>query len=203
MPRPPTAPVPRIGVLGGSFDPVHIGHLAVAVAARAALHLDQVLLVVANDPWQKSGERTVTPAEDRLALVEAAVVDLEGVTASRLEIDRGGPSYTVDTLRALRCRFPGSPLYLVVGADVAAHLDTWHRAGELPALATLVVVERAGGPAVPDPAGWAVVHLPVPRLDVSSRDLRRRLAAGEPVDVLMPPAVIRRIAERGLYAGGR
>lgn len=203
MPRPPTAPVPRIGVLGGSFDPVHIGHLAVAVAARSVLDLDEVLLVVANDPWQKSGERPVTPAEDRLALVEAAVAELDGVTASRLEIDRGGPSYTIDTLHQLHCQRPGSHLYLVVGADVAANLGTWHRAPELPGLATLVVAERAGGPAAPEPAGWSVVHLPVPRLDVSSRDLRRRLASGDPVDVLVPPAVIRRIAERGLYAGGR
>jgi nicotinate-nucleotide adenylyltransferase len=190
-------------VLGGSFDPVHIGHLAVAVAARAALGLDRVLLVVANDPWQKSADRQVAPAEERLALVEAAVAGLDGVVASRLEIDRGGPSYTADTLSELRCRWPGSPLFLVVGADVATQLDTWHRADELPGLATLVVAERAGGPAGPEPPGWTVVHLPVPRLDVSSSDLRRRLATGEPVDVLMPPAVIRRIAERGLYAVGR
>lgn len=201
--RPPTAPAPRIGVLGGSFDPVHIGHLAVAVAARHALHLDQVLLVVANDPWQKSGDRPITPAEERFALVEAAVVDLEGIAASRIEIDRGGPSYTIDTLHDLRGRWPGSPLHVVVGADVAASLGTWHRSAELPAMATLVVAERAGGPAGPEPPGWTVVHLPVPRLDVSSSDLRRRLAAGEPVDVLVPPAVIRRMAEHGLYAVGR
>ena len=204
MPDPTAVDQPRIGVLGGSFDPVHIGHLAVAVTARWALQLDRVLLVVANDPWQKTGARPITPAEDRLAVVAAATEGLTGVEASGVEIDRGGPSYTVDTLSALRQRWPGSALFLIVGTDVAAGLDTWHRAGELPELATLVVAERAGSPPAPDPGGdWRVVHLAVPGLDVSSSDLRRRLAAGEPVDVLVPAAAIRCMTERGLYAVGR
>lgn len=204
MPAPPAATRPRVGVLGGSFDPVHIGHLAVAVTARWALDLDRVLLVVANDPWQKTGTRPITPAEDRLAVVQAAVEGLDGLEASRVEIDRGGPSYTVDTLLELRQQWPGAELFLVVGTDVAAGLHTWHRSTDLPELATLVVAERAGAaPAPPPPGPWRVVRLPVPALDVSSSDLRERLARGAPVDVLVPPAAIRCIADRGLYAGGR
>lgn len=190
-------------MLGGTFDPVHIGHLAVAVAARWSLGLNRVLLVVANDPWQKTSEHPITGAADRLAMVAAATADLEGIEASSIEIDRGGPSYTVDTLAELHRRRPDSRLFLIVGADVAAHLATWHRAGDLPGLATLVVAERAGSPGVPDPPGWEVVHLPVPALGVSSSDLRWRLATGQPVDVLVPAAAIRCIVERGLYAGGR
>ncbi len=194
---------PRVGVLGGTFDPVHVGHLVVAQEARFALGLDRVLLVVANDPWQKTAQAPVTPAEDRLAVVQAAVDGVEGVEACRIEIDRGGPSYTVDTLQELQAAEPGAELYLIVGADVVPSLPTWHRADELPALATLVVARRAGTADVGDPAGWRVVHLPVPRLEVSSRDLRSRLAAGRPVGFLVPAAAIRCISSRGLYAGSR
>lgn len=203
MPRAAAAPGPRIGVLGGSFDPVHIGHLAVAVAARWALRLDRLLMVVANDPWQKSAERPVTPAEDRLAVLAAAVEGLVGVEASRLEIDRGGPSYTVDTLTELHRQWPAAQLFLVVGADVVPDLATWHRSADLPGMATLVVAERAGRRSAAGPPGWSTVHLPVPALDVSSSDLRRRLAAGEPIDVLVPAAAVRCIAVRALYAGER
>jgi len=182
----------RIGLFGGTFDPVHIGHLAVAVAARHALTLDRMLLVVANVPWQKAGTRPITPAEDRFAVVAAAVADIEGVEASRIELDRGGPSYTVDTLEALA----GHELYLVLGADAAANMHTWVRADEVPALADVVVVPRPG---VAAPAG--VRTLAVPHLDVSSSDLRARVGDGRPLDVLVPPAALRVIRERGLYAG--
>ncbi|MBW3668620.1 MAG: nicotinate-nucleotide adenylyltransferase [Actinobacteria bacterium] len=185
----------RIGVFGGTFDPVHIGHLAVAVAARHALALDRVLLVVANVPWQKAGTRPLTPAEDRYAVVDAAVADLDGIEASRIELDRGGPSYTVETLEALRA--DGHPdLFLVLGADAAANLHTWVRADDVPALAELVVVPRPGSA---PPAGMRT--LDVPHLDVSSSDLRARVVDGRPLDVLVPAAALRLIRERGLYAG--
>lgn len=193
--------VPSIGVLGGTFDPVHIGHLVVAVEARYQLGLDRVLLVVANDPWQKRGSRTMTPAADRLAMTRAAVEGLVGIEVSSLEVDRGGPSYMVDTLTTLRSLYPGTQLLLIVGADVAAQLDTWDRATELPALASLVVACRDGAPAEVVPPGWTVVNLPVPRLDVSSSELRERLRGGRPVDFLVPEAVMRCIEQRGLYAG--
>lgn len=189
----------RLGVLGGTFDPVHIGHLSAAVEVRHALALERVLLVVANVPWQKAGDRVLTPAEDRLAVVAAAVHDLDGVEASRIEIDRGGESYTADTLEALQG--DGHELFLIVGSDVAGSLHTWKRHEELPALATLVVVERPGAPPCPDPPGWRVKHVAVPALDVSSRDLRARVQDGRPLDVLVPTAALRVIRERGLYAG--
>ncbi len=197
----PRIGVPRIGVLGGTFDPVHIGHLVVAVEARHQLGLDRVLLVVANDPWQKRGSRAMTPAADRLAMTRAAVEGLAGIEVSSLEVDRGGPSYMVDTLTSLRSQYPGTQLLLIVGADVAAQMGTWDRATELPALASLVVACRGGAPAGTVPPGWTVVDLPVPRLDVSSSELRERLREGRPVDFLVPEAAMRCIEQRGLYAG--
>jgi nicotinate-nucleotide adenylyltransferase len=190
----------RLGVLGGTFDPVHIGHLAVAGAVRHALALDRVLLVVANLPWQKVGERVLTPAEDRWAMAVAAADGIDGVEASRIEIDRGGESYTVETLESLRA--DGHDLFLIVGSDVAGALDTWKRHEDLPDLATLVVVERPGAGSAPDPPGWKVERVTVPALDVSSSDLRTRARHGRPLDVLVPPAALHVIRERGLYAGG-
>ena len=192
---------PRIGILGGTFDPVHIGHLAAAVEVRAALALDRMLLVVANVPWQKIGARTVTPAEDRFAVVEAAVADVEGLEASRVELDRGGPSYMADTAAELAAEHPGAELFLVVGSDLVAELHTWERVDDLTRMVRLVVVTRPGAaPSLPPPP-WDAVAVTVPALDVSSRDLRARAAAGRPLDVLVPPAALRRIKERGLYAG--
>ncbi|HEY6531028.1 MAG TPA: nicotinate-nucleotide adenylyltransferase [Acidimicrobiales bacterium] len=189
----------RCGVLGGTFDPPHIGHMLAAVNVRQALDLDEVLLVVANDPWQKSGERPVTPAEDRLAMVTAAAAGLEGIVASDLELRRGGPSYTVDTLRELGERDPGGARFLVLGADAAGGLLSWERAEELPSLATLVLVDRPGVACPPPPAGWPFVRVEIPRVEVSSTDVRARVADGRPLDFLLPPGVVTCIRERRLY----
>lgn len=193
----------RIGIFGGTFDPVHAGHLVAALEARQELGLDRVLLVVANDPWQKSESRAVTPAEDRFAVVEAAVAGIEGLEASRIEIERGGPSYTIDTVRQLGAMHPAAELFLVVGADVAGELGSWHRGEELAGAVTLVVVERGGVATGGDPEGWHVVRLRIPLLEISSSDLRRRLAEGRTVAFLVPEAAIRCITQRGLYASGR
>ena len=134
----------RVGIFGGTFDPIHVGHLVAAVNAKDALGLDRVLLVVANVPWQKADLRAVSSAEDRLALVDAAVGDVPGLEASRLEIDRGGESYTADTLSELRQSGPNDELFLIVGWDVAGDLATWERHEEIQRLATLVVVNRPG-----------------------------------------------------------
>jgi nicotinate-nucleotide adenylyltransferase len=194
----------RVGVLGGTFDPVHIGHLVTAMEVRSALRLDVVLLVVANLPWQKVGAREITPAADRLAVVEAAVAGVVGIEASAVEIDRGGTTYTADTLAALADAEPDIELFLVVGADVAGELHTWKRIGELQRGATLVVVGRPGAAAPAAAAlregGWRVEEVPVPALDVSSTDLRARVATGRPIDFLVPAAAVREIRERGLYA---
>src|SRR5205823_1134953 len=113
----------KIGVYGGTFDPVHIGHMAVAVNVRHVLHLDRLLMVVANVPWQKAGGREVSPSDDRLAMVEAAVEGLSGVEASPIELDRGGSSYTADTLATLSEMHPGAEVFCVVGDDVAAKIE--------------------------------------------------------------------------------
>jgi nicotinate-nucleotide adenylyltransferase len=190
----------RIGVLGGTFDPVHVGHLVAAVNVRHALALDVVLLVVANRPWQKEGSRPLTPAADRLAVVQAAVGDVPGVEASDLELERGGVSYTADTLAALRAAEPAADLVLVIGADVAAALDTWERLDEVRRLSRLAVVNRPGAPPPATPEGWPADVVEIPALEVSSTDLRSRVADGRPLDYLVPANAVREIRRRGLYA---
>jgi nicotinate-nucleotide adenylyltransferase len=180
--------------LGGTFDPIHIAHLVAGLEVRHALALDRVLFVVANEPWQKIGDRQVTPAVDRLAMVEAAVAGVDGLEASGLEIERGGPSYTADTLAALAAE--DTELFLIVGSDV--DIDTWVRPDEVRGLAEIVVVNRPGG--TTSSPGATVVEIPA--LDISGSDLRRRVAEGRPVDFLIPDGVLRCIRERGLYAGG-
>ena len=193
---------PRIGVFGGTFDPIHRGHVELAETVRDALGLDRMLVVVANRPWQKE-DRPVTPAEDRYAMVAAALADRPGLEPSRIELDRGGPSYTVDTVRQLLADEPGAEVVVVVGADVVAALDTWHEHEALRDLATLAVVDRPGVAVVEPPPGWRVVRVQVSPVDVSSTDLRARIEAGQPVGDSVPEAVIRCVSERGLYATGR
>jgi nicotinate-nucleotide adenylyltransferase len=193
----------RLGIFGGTFDPIHSAHLEMADAVRRALGLGGVLLMVANEPWQKEGTRPLTPAEDRYAMVEAATAAWPGLDPCRLEIDRGGPTYSIDTVRQLRQLCPGIDLVLVVGSDVVTGLDSWKEDKALQTEVTLAIVGRPGLQAVVPPPGWRSVSVPVAPFDLSSTELRRRLEAGEPVDGLVPEAVIRCIAQRGLYATGR
>ena len=180
---------------------MHVGHVVAGAEARYALGLDRVLLVVANEPWQKVGLRRVTPAADRLGMVQAAVADVAGLEASALEIERGGPSYTADTVADLAALHPGAALFLVIGSDLVADLVGWERAEEVRTGATLVVVNRPGvAPAEPG-RGWRWERVTIPALDVSSSDLRERVAAGRPIDGFVPPAVARYIAQHRLYAG--
>lgn len=193
---------PRIGVFGGTFDPPHVGHLVTAVNVRHALSLDRVLLVVSNRPWQKLGTRPISPAADRLAMVEAAVRDIDGLEASALEIERGGLSYTADTLAELGSLEPAAELFVILGSDAASGLSTWERADEVRQRSTLVMVERPGAHDAWPPEGWAWERVEVPRLEVSSTDLRARVTDGRPLDFLLPPAVRDCITERGLYQSG-
>jgi len=196
----------RVGIFGGTFDPVHVGHLVTAVNARAAPGLDAILLVVANEPWQKVGGRSVTPAGDRLALVEAAVRDCEGIEVCDLEIKRGGSSYTIDTVNELAELEPDAELTLIVGADVVSNLESWRDVEVLKRKCELVVVNRPGSRLAEGAelatqlSGWKYQVIEVPALEVSSTDLRDRAATGRPLDFLIPDGAIRVIRERGLYA---
>lgn len=167
---------------------------------RHQLGLDTVLLVVANQPWQKTPTREVTPARDRLAVLEEAIDGVEGVEASAMEIERGGPSYTADTLEELSRLHPGAELFLILGSDLVAELPTWERADEVRQRATLVVIRRPGACSAPPPASWDHIEVEVPALDISSTDLRRRAREGRPLDFLVPPGAVRCIRRLGLYA---
>lgn len=206
----------RTGILGGTFDPPHVGHLRVASAVGEALGLDSVVLMVAGDPWQKSDLGEVTPAEDRLAMVEAMLRDASQdpdpdssdagvpVVASDLEIRRGGRTYTVETLEQLRAEDPERELVLILGADAAAGLHTWHRHMDLPGLCDIAVVRRPGSgedPELSPPTDLPHVVVEAPLVDVSSSDLRERIRSGAPVDGLVTAGVISVMTERGLYAG--
>ncbi|UDY35753.1 nicotinate-nucleotide adenylyltransferase [Dermatobacter hominis] len=188
----------RIGVFGGTFDPPHIGHLVTAVRVAEALDLDLVLMVVANVPWQKVGLRRITPADVRMDMVRAAVEGVDVLEACDLEIERGGETYTVDTLAALRAAGPDDDLVLVLGSDAAAGLDTWDRPEELRGLCRLAVVERPGSPVVvPDGFRWDAVR--VPMLEVSSTEIRERVAEGRSIRFLLPEGAVSLVEQHRLY----
>lgn len=192
----------RIGIFGGTFDPPHVGHLAAAVNARHDLGLDRVLLMVANVPWQKVGDRPITAANDRYALVRWAVGDVEGLEVSDREIRRGDDSYTADTLAEMLDEDPDRELFVIVGSDAAAGMPTWERIDEVRENSVIVVVDRPGGSWGP-PQGWRTERVEVPRLEISSTDLRARVADGRPLDFLVPPSVVSGISRLGLYREGR
>ena len=176
-----------------------MGHLVTAVNVRHALQLDVVLMMVANVPWQKVGARPISPAEVRLELVRAAVADVDGLEASALEIELGGPSYTADTLAALSRTYPDASLFTIVGDDAAALFETWQRYDDVARLSTLVVVDRPGAPVELSPR-YRWEHVEVPHLEVSSTDLRDRVRDGRPLDYLVTAPVQHLIASLGLYA---
>jgi nicotinate-nucleotide adenylyltransferase len=190
----------RVGIFGGTFDPIHIGHIVVATTVHQALGLDETHVIVAADPWQKDPP-PVAPASERYAAVQAAVYDIEvpGIQADEREVQRGGPTYTIDTVEDLA----GAELFLIVGYDAAKHLDSWHRVDELRELVTLVVVNRPRFDEVVDVPGWKVEVVDIPSIDVSSSMVRERLAAGLPVDGLVPAAAMRVLRKHGRYAGSR
>ena len=172
-----------------------------AVNVRHALALDRVILMVANVPWQKVGQREITPAEDRLAMVTAAVADVDQLEVGDHEIRAGGESYTADTLARLAAEHPDALLHTIVGDDAAAGIHTWERVDEVLSLSRMVVVDRPGDKVVLDESvDW--IRVEVPRLDVSSTDLRARCRDGRPLDYLVTDAVLDVIRERGLYGIG-
>ena len=189
----------RIGVLGGTFDPIHVAHVFMGATARHQFDLDTVLYPVANRPWQKAG-REITPAEDRFDMVAAALDGIDGLEPSRMEIDRGGTTYTADTVAQLQREHPDAELFLIIGTDVANDLHTWERVDEVRQAVTLVIARRPDHATATAPPGWRAVHIEAPLLDLSSTTLRQWARQGRPLDGLVPPATVRLLRERGLYA---
>ena len=199
----------RIGILGGTFDPPHLGHLLIAETARVALDLESVLFVPAGEPWLKSGQR-ITPASHRLRMVQLAVADNPHFCVSDCEVQRSGATYTVDTLRELRCAYTDdTELFFIVGSDVLDQFHRWKEPDEILTLCRLAVIERPGGPVdgigtlserFPDAvASGAVVPVAGPRVDFSASELRRILAAGQSVRYQVPDQVVEYIKDHELY----
>jgi nicotinate-nucleotide adenylyltransferase len=187
----------RVGLLGGTFDPPHLGHLVVAECARVELELDEVRFLVAGDPWMKS---TVSPAADRIAMVRAAIEGAPGFALDDREVDRPGPTYTADTLRELHDEEPETDWWFVLGEDAAGTLPRWDRIEEAFALATFVVVTRPGhGAPRRQELPGDVVHLEIPQLEVSSTQLRARFGGRHATRYLVPDGVDRYVRERALY----
>ncbi len=186
--------------MGGTFDPVHHGHLVAASEVAALFDLDQVVFVPTGRPWQK-GQEQVSPAEDRYLMTVIATASNPRFTVSRVDIDRSGPTYTIDTLRDLRAEFGAEvDLFFITGADALAQIVSWHEADELFALAHLIGVTRPGYRLADShlPAG-AVTLLEIPAMAISSTDCRERVKAGQPVWYLVPDGVVQYIDKHHLY----
>lgn len=186
--------------MGGTFDPVHHGHLVAASEVAESFGLDEVVFVPTGQPWQKT-EREVTPAEDRYLMTVIATASNPQFSVSRVDIDRPGPTYTIDTLLDLRAELGESTeLFFITGADALAQILDWHRSDELFAMAHFIGVTRPGhhlsDPGFPDGGVSLVV---VPALAISSTDCRARVAAGHPVWYLVPDGVVQYISKRRLY----
>lgn len=198
--------VRRLGILGGTFDPVHLGHLILGQQAQEQLALDRVLFVPAAQPWRKSGRR-VTPPGERLEMVRLAVADNPLFEASSIEIDRGGPSYTADTLEQLRGELPDCELYFIAGQDALEDLPFWKGPDRILRLARVAVAARPGHerriPAAlraltPDPEE-RVVRVEMPLVEISGTLLRERARRGLSLRYFLPPAVEAYVRDRGLY----
>ena len=187
----------KIGVFGGTFDPPHMAHLVIAAAAIHQLELDEVLVTVAGVPWQKVGSRRITDGWTRLRMAEVAFASVAKTTVSDIELTRRGNSYTIDTLEALAA--DDVELFLLLGSDAAAGLDTWERPADVAALATIAVVPRRGHTDREVPPGFRSVDLELPGLEVSSTDIRRRVEAGEPIDGLVLPEIAAIVRDERLY----
>lgn len=191
----------KMGVLGGTFDPPHVGHLAIASQVAGALGLDRVVFVPAGEPWQKED---FSSAEDRFLMTVLAAELHPRFAVSRIEIDRRGPTYTVDTLAALHDFYgAGLELSFILGDDALALLPTWHRSERLHELARFVAVCRPGTELVVAEGTPEVTRVESPALDISSTGIRELVRTGRPIDFLVPDAVRGYIAEHGLYQGTR
>ncbi len=198
----------RVGVLGGTFDPIHIGHLVAAEEVRAQLDLDRVVFVPAGLPPHKLTD-DVLPADHRLDMVKLAIASNPYFTVSRVDIDRFGPCYTVDTIELLRDEWGGDvELYFIMGSDSLADIVTWHQPERLVRLCRLAIMERPGYRVDVEelerllPGITSRIHfINSPQLDISSTDIQRRVRQGLPIKYQVPEAVEDYIYEHGLYTG--
>jgi nicotinate-nucleotide adenylyltransferase len=194
----------RIGVMGGTFDPIHVGHLVTAEEARTAFALDEVIFVPAGMPWQKT-ERQVAAAEDRYLMTVIATATNAAFTVSRVELDREGPSYTIDTLRALAEAHAGAQLYFITGADAILQILTWREPEAVLRQARFIAATRPGydldrlEKELPHGLEDRVQIMEIPALAISSTDIRRRVREGRPISYLVPAGVAEYIRKRGLY----
>lgn len=198
------ADVQRIGIMGGTFDPIHNGHLVAGSEVADLFELDRVIFVPTGQPWQKS-DRVVSSTEDRYLMTIVATAPNPRFRVSRVDIDRSGPTYTVDTLQDIKAQFPDAQLYFITGADALAQIMTWRDWESMLDLAEFVGVTRPGyklEESFLPPEAQERVHLvEVPALAISSTDCRRRAASGRPVWYLVPDGVVQYIAKSHLYEG--
>jgi nicotinate-nucleotide adenylyltransferase len=190
----------RVGLMGGTFDPIHVAHLVLAEQAREQLALDSVVFMPAGDPWRKA-QREITPTEHRLAMTRLAIEGRDGFEVDDLEVRRRGPTYTVETLQELRRRYgPESELFLLVGEDALIDLPFWRDPEGIAAAASIVVAPRADVevPELPFKPG-RLLRIDMPALEISSTDLRRRAHQGRSLRFLVPDPVIEYIDRHGLY----
>lgn len=196
-----TARKRRIGVMGGTFDPIHHGHLVAASEVAQSFELDEVVFVPTGRPWQKTG---VTASEHRYLMTVIATASNPRFTVSRVDIDRAGPTYTVDTLRDLHAATPDAEFFFISGADAVAQIFEWKDVSEIWDLAHFIAVSRPGHElSLSGLSGKHVSLLEVPALSISSTDCRSRVARGYPVWYLVPDGVVQYIAKHKLYADGR
>ena len=197
-----TARPRRLGIMGGTFDPIHHGHLVAASEVADRFDLDTVVFVPTGQPWQKA-DRLVTPAEDRYLMTVIATASNPRFSVSRVDIDRGGPTYTIDTLQDLHAQFPDAELFFITGADAMASIVSWRDWEEMFALAHFIGVTRPGyqldDHIIPEVHRERVSLVTVPAMAISSTDCRERAAAGRPVWYLVPDGVVQYLAKRGLY----
>lgn len=203
---PVPAPTRRLGVMGGTFDPIHHGHLVAASEVAHRFELDEVIFVPTGQPWQKD-DRRVSPAEDRYLMTVVATASNPQFTVSRVDIDRRRPTYTVDTLRDLREQYPDAELFFITGADALASILSWQNWQGLFDLARFVGVSRPGydlhaehlAPHLAGLPEGAVELMEIPALAISSTDCRTRVSHGRPVWYLVPDGVVQYISKRRLY----
>lgn len=189
----------RLGVMGGTFDPIHYGHLVAASEAASAFGLDKVLFVPTGEPWQK---QTITNADHRLAMTKLAIAGNSLFEISTVDVLRAGPTYTIDTLREIHESNPEADIYFITGADSIAQIDSWKDSSQIWPLAHFVGVTRPGHSLeVPKSAAGDVSLLEIPALAISSTDIRARVESGKPIDYLLPDSVIDYIHANNLYQG--